>query len=399
MKILVLDEEFPFPLNTGKRIRSFNLISRLAVSHDVYYLAYGNELSDGYKALKNAGMNPIAVNHEIQKKAGFTFYFKLFKNLFSSDPYIVSSHYSNTFLETLKSILRDINPDILLAEWTPYAKYLAAVDSVKKIIVTHNIEHRIWERYYKNENNFIKKWYIYLQWRKLLNFERKMLFYTDGLTAVTTLEMNEFQELNERLPIEVIDNGVDLNYFKADSNICPPDHSLVFTGSMDWRPNQDSIRYFMTDIHPVLLRQCPDYRITIVGRNPPPDILKYNDLDAVSVTGTVDDVRPYISGAQVYIVPLRIGGGSRLKILEAMAMGKPVVSTSIGAEGLAVTPDTDILLADDPESITAKILSLFADPALRHRVGLAGRDLVERRYGWDSLSRKLEAFISRISAG
>jgi sugar transferase (PEP-CTERM/EpsH1 system associated) len=398
MKILVLDEEFPFPLNTGKRIRSFNLLSRLATRHEVYYLAYGNGLSDGFKALKAAGMNPIAVNHEIQKKSGLVFYFKLFINLFSSDPYIVSSHYSESFLDKFREVLKDFNPDILLAEWTPYAKYLSTVVAVKKIIVTHNIENRIWERYYRNESNLLKKYFIYLQWRKLLNFERNMLFFADGLTTVSDLERNEFLALNDRLSIEVIDNGVDLDYFKPEVKIDPTGHSLVFTGSMDWRPNQDSIRYFMSDIHPLLLKQCPDYTITIVGRNPPPDIMRYNNYDYVTVTGTVDDVRPYIAGAQVYIVPLRIGGGSRLKILEAMAMGKPVVSTSIGAEGLAVTPDTDIILADDPATFTASILRLFADPGLRKYVGSAGRLLVERLYDWDRLSHKLEAFIRRIAS-
>ncbi|MEW5925815.1 MAG: glycosyl transferase family 1, partial [Candidatus Zixiibacteriota bacterium] len=150
MKILVLDEEFPYPPNTGKRIRSFNLLKRLARNHELHYLAYGNQDSESYAALQKNGMNPIAVKPQVPAKSGLLFYIRLFLNLFSGQPYIVSSHYSTLFDHTVRTTVRDLKPDIIICEWTPYAMFVEKYKDVKRVVVAHNVETRIWQRYFEN---------------------------------------------------------------------------------------------------------------------------------------------------------------------------------------------------------------------------------------------------------
>ena len=173
----------------------------------------------------------------------------------------------------------------------------------------------------------------------------------------------------------------------------PSPQVIVFTGSMDWRPNQDAVEYFADDLLPILKQRDSSIESTFVGRNPPEHIVRRDGVGGVHITGTVDDVRPYIEEAGVYIVPLRIGGGSRLKILEALAMQKPVVSTSVGAEGLEVTDGQDILIADTPSEFADQVMRLFDNPDLARQLGQRGRELVEKRYGWDSLADKLSRYL------
>ncbi|MDF1544728.1 MAG: glycosyltransferase family 4 protein [bacterium] len=392
MKIIVLDEEFPWPLNTGKRIRSFNLLERIASRHELHYLAYGDDRSDSYHALHKAGMNPVSVASGIAPKRGIKFYCRLGLNLFSPEPYIVSSHYSSLYQQALDRLVKEIRPDMIICEWTPYAEFVKNRYDCKKIIVAHNIESTIWQRYYENETNPVKKWYIRKQWKKVLRFETRALKWVDGFTAVSKEEQSELDRLAGEIRSEVIDNGVDLEFFESGNSL-PSGKELVFTGSMDWRPNQDAAVYFAQEIYPLLNQLDPEITATFVGRNPPDHVTRLSETEGITITGTVDDVRPYIERAAAYIVPLRIGGGSRLKILEALAMKKGVVSTSIGAEGLEITDGQEIVLADSPSDFVSAIANLLQDRQQAVALGEAGRKLVEKRYGWDSLAERLSRFV------
>lgn len=396
MKIIVIDEEFPYPANTGKRTRSFNLLSRIARNHSLHYLAYGSADSESFEVFKQCKMNPIAVPNQVPSKSGPFFYFRLLGNLGSEYPYVVSSHYSRLFEGALRKTIDNLKPDLIICEWTPYAVYVRHIAGIKKLIVAHNVETNIWQRYRENETNPAKKWYIGKQAQKLAAFERGAFNWVDGATAVSDVDAAQIRDFNPTLPVEVVENGVELEYFRAKRDHSPTS-GLVFVGTMDWRPNQDAVVYFVKDIFPALRKRLPDVEAVFVGRKPPRQILDLNRIPGVTVTGSVDDVRPYMDAAAVYIVPLRIGGGTRLKILDALAMEKPVVSTSVGAEGLDVTPGTDILLADTPEEFVSKIEALLQDPQKARSLGEKGRQLVEERYGWDRLARKLEDFLVKLT--
>lgn len=398
MRILILDEEFPYPPNSGKRIRSFNLLKRLAVNHELYYIAYGSEDSESFRVFKELRMHPIAVPRRVPPKSGLAFYVRLLANLLSRYPYIVSSHYSSIFQSALDKTLQEKRPDLIICEWTPYAIFVKDISGVKKLIVAHNVESQIWKRYYDNEKQFIKKWYIGKQLRKLEQFERAAFRWVDGATVVSGADADVLCSFNHQLPVRVVENGVDLEYFQADNSKSNGDR-LVFVGTMDWRPNQDAAVYFVNEILPLIRNKRPDVETVFVGRNPPSHIVALKKTSGITVTGSVDDVRPYIEESTVYIVPLRIGGGTRLKILDALAMKKAVVSTSIGAEGLDVTDGHDIMLADTPEQFADHVELLLDNSELNRRLGESGRRLVEKRYSWDGLAHDLERFIAELVEG
>ena len=396
MKLLVLDEEFPYPTNSGKRTRSFNLYRRLARRFQIRYVAYGRNDSAAAKALAATGMEVAAVPARVPPKQGARFYLRLLRNLASPLPYIVTSHYSRAYQATLRKNLAEFQPDLVLCEWTPYAIYVRKLRSVRKLLCAHNVEADIWKRYYENEKNPLRRWYIGEQWRKVQRFERAVLGWVDGFTAVSEADCARLAQQAPRSRSRVIPNGVDLDYFRPRPQSDSRQH-LVFTGSMDWRPNQDAAHYFVREILPLLRQKVPDLQCTFVGRNPPADVRRLAEMPGVNITGTVEDVRPYVERAAVYVVPLRIGGGSRLKILEALAMGRPVVSTTVGAEGLEALPDRHLLLADDPRSFAASVLQLLQDPARSLDLAAEGRRLVERHYGWDALANQFAGFIDELA--
>ena len=396
MRILVLDEEFPYPANSGKRTRSFNIYCRLATQFEIQYLGYGEEGSTGARALREAGIKPMPVAARIPRQRGLAFYLRLIGNVASPLPYIVTSHFSGAYRAEVRKSVATFKPDLVVCEWTPYAIYVEKLRSIKKLVSTHNVEADIWRRYYENETNGLRRWYIREQWRKVRRFEQAALGWVDGAVAVSEADREYFAQHYPRLRTTVIQNGVDLNYFSV---LPQPNQSrhLVFTGSMDWRPNQDAVRFFVNEILPLVRKTRPDVEVTFVGRSPPEDILRLAEVPGVHITGTVDDVRPYVKRSAVFIVPLRVGGGSRLKVLEALAMGRAVVSTTVGAEGLDVLEGEHVALADHPRVFAQTVLALLDDPGRRRRFAANGRYLVEQRYEWDSLADRFAAFIRDVA--
>ncbi len=397
MKILIIEEEFPYPLNSGKRLRTVNLTKALSKLDEVTYLAYGVQESESFQGMKSIGVNPVAVPPIDRRQQGLRFYWKLLANLLSPLPYIVTSHFSRAFQNAVHDQLNKTDFDVVIAEWTPYAIFIREVVSARKIIVAHNIEASIWRRYYENERNPFRRAYIALQSSKVTHFERQAFTWVDGATAVSRAEADVIRGFNVPYDVAVIDNGVDLSYFRPGQAV-PRPHSLVFTGAMDWRPNQDAVLYFVQRVLPLIRKQISDVTFVIVGRQPPERVRALAGARGVTVTGTVEDVRPYIDQAALYVVPLRIGGGSRLKILEAMAMQKPVISTSIGAEGLRVSDKENILLYEDAPTFAEGVIRLLQDEEEQRRLAAAGRALVEREYGWEQLGRRLHDYLSRITS-
>ncbi len=392
MRILVVDEEIPFPLNSGKRLRTFNLLKHLSSRHEIFFVCRQHEDEKAIEAggLEDEGINVQVVPHMIRKKAGLNFYTALFANIFSRYPYSVTSHYSRLFEATIVELMREKQFDLIHCEWTPYAVNLKKVLPFPSVIAAHNVESMIWRRNYEVEQNLLKKLYIYFQWKKMELFEKKTYGELTRTVAVSLQDKNVIAQWIPGDLIDVVENGVDIDYFNTSKTNCKA-NSLVFSASMDWRPNVDGMLYFLDKIWPLVLELFPDSTLTIVGRSPMKVLKdKIANLESVTLTGTVKDVRPYIENASVYIVPLRIGGGSRLKILEAFSMRKPVVSTSVGAEGLEVESGRDLIIADDPHTFVSAIERLFQDSVLRERLGGEGRTLVEAKYQWEILSEKLE---------
>ncbi len=238
------------------------------------------------------------------------------------------------------------------------------------VLFQHNVESMIWKRHYEVQRNPLKKAYLYGQWRKTWAYERSACRKFDMVVAVSAADEEQMRTEFGLTQAAAVPTGVDVDYFRPRNTIPSDKHNIVFTGSMDWLPNEDAMQYFIRDVLPLIREAIPDLTLTIVGRNPYPSLVELSKRDkSIIVTGRVDDVRPYIERAAAYIVPIRIGGGTRLKIYEAMAMEKPVVSTTIGAEGLPVNDGQELLLADTPAAFAAAVVRLLTTPDFAHRLG------------------------------
>jgi glycosyltransferase involved in cell wall biosynthesis len=251
------------------------------------------------------------------------------------------------------------------------------------VLFQHNVEAMIWKRHYETQINLLKKAYLYGQWRKGARYEGAACRSVDAVIAVSTNDAEQMRSDYGAKNVADVPTGVDTEYFSSGDVAQRDSARLVFTGSMDWLPNDDGMRFFIESIYPRIKQKIPNVSLTIVGRNPLPSLFAFSERDAsIRITGRVEDVRPFMDEAAVYIVPLRIGGGTRLKIFEAMAMAKPIVSTTIGAEGLPVRDEAELLLADTPEEFSAAVVRLLEDEALAKRLGANGCRLVREKYSW-----------------
>lgn len=387
MHVLIVDEEVPFPLNTGKRLRSYNLLQRLQKQHKITYVCYGN----GNEVLPDCpNVTLVLLPSPIIEQRGTFFYVSLLKNLLSPLPYVVVRHHSELMSQTVQALIAKGGIDLIHCEWTPYTENIRdQLGSVPSVLSAHNVEAQIWERYFATETNPLKKWYIYPQWQKMRAYERQASQIYSQVAVVSEPDRQFFVKDYACPQVTVVPNGVDEQYF-VPLNLPVKPHSMVFTGSMDWRPNQDGIRYFLEEIFPGIRKTLPDATITVVGRKPPQWLVELgNTTSGVTITGTVDDVRPYIGESSLYVVPLRVGGGSRLKILEALAMQKTVLSTSVGAEGLDVRDPEQLLLRDEPQQFANMAVEMLKQPDNFEYLGRAGRELIMRHYTWDAIALEM----------
>ncbi|HMQ50893.1 MAG TPA: glycosyltransferase, partial [Anaerolineae bacterium] len=231
--------------------------------------------------------------------------------------------------------------------------------------------------------------YSWVQWRRLFRYEANLLTRVDHTVAMSHPDKAALRQIVPDAPITVVPNGVDLAAY-TNWRGRATEYDLIFTGKMDFRPNIDAVLWFAGKVLPLIQTARPETTFAIVGQRPHPRLDGLRDLPGVSVTGYVEDVRPYIAGAKVYVAPLRVGGGTRLKLMEAMAMGKAIVATSVGAEGFPVVDGQELLLADEPETFARAVLDLLEQPARRTKLGRAGQALAYSSYGWDVLVPKLE---------
>ncbi len=266
------------------------------------------------------------------------------------------------------------------------------------IVFEHNVETAIWERHAKNGRTAAHRAYFALQARRMFEWERIMCRAASHVIAVSKADE---QTLRERFGIEHaswVETGVDLEYFAAPHSAARR-HDLVFVGSMDWMPNIDGVRWFISEILPLIRRRRPGASVAIVGRNPPPSLLSAARDPLITITGTVPDVRPYLWESALSIVPLRVGGGTRLKIFESMAAATPVVSTTIGAEGLPVRHGENIRIADSSEAFAAECVELLDNENARATTAAKGLDLIRARFSWEEVTRRFEETLSSVEGG
>ena len=389
LHVLVLDEEVPYPPNSGKRIRTWNLLSRLAKRHEISLLCYGEPDLSSVTALERAGIRVHLVPTP-PSFGGLNLYLRLFANLFSAYPFSVDKHFSVRFRARLEELLAMEQIDLVHCEWTPYASFRQAAKKLPFLITTHNVESQIWFRRAEQDRNPLQRLFFRLQAIKMERFEKQALNEAQKVTAVTPEDAKLMRSWGVKT-VGLVENGVDLEHFRPAPEV-PNAPELLFLASLDWYPNLDALEFLLTQIMPIVHSRRPETRLRIVGRRPSKGLAaRIAKLRWAELVGDVSDVRPHLNQSAVVVVPLRIGGGSRIKILESLATGKALVSTSIGAEGLAVVPGEHLEVADQAMHFASKIVDLLASPSERQRLGNNGRQLVVERYGWDFIARELES--------
>lgn len=394
LNVVVVGGALPYPANSGGRIRTWNLLARLARSHRVTYVGTRNpDRIAGRAAVQYLGdhrVTAVEVEHAVPAKSGPRFYARLAANLASPLPYSVTSHQSPALTREVRRLAARGGVDLWQAEWAAGVSALRGLPGARKIVMAQNVETLIWERYRENEPDRTRRWYIGQQCRKFERFERRAFAEADRVVTVSPEDAALVRDRFKMPRVDVVDNGIDRAYFGAVAADRDP-LTILFLGSLDWRPNQDALALMLDKIFPAVRAREPRARLDVVGRNPPASLARRaSGFEGVSVFADVADVRPYLNRAAVMAVPLRIGGGSRLKILEALASGLPVVSTRVGAEGLCLRHGEHLVIADEPDAIASALLAALREPGPARAVAARGRQFVNERYDWDVLAGELE---------
>ena len=403
MRILWLNAGLLLPLDKGGKLRTWHVMRHLAARHEISFVSFADPAAtdadrDG---MREVAAHVVTIPRTDPAKGTAGFYMDAARYLVDSVPYAVAKYRSAAYRAAVAELLSTRRFDAVVCDFLVPVVNLPDELPCPSILFTHNVEAEIWRRHAETASNPAAKFLLSQQWRRMSRFEQAALARFDLVLAVSEADGQMFDRLYPdalKTPAHVVQTGVDTTYFApaaaAEGQTEKPAH-LVFTGSMDWLPNEDGMLYFVREILPRIRQIEPETTLSIIGRAPTPAVKRLAEAAGIEVTGRVDDVRPHIAKGSVYIVPLRIGGGTRLKIFEAMAMGKAVVSTTVGAEGLPVTTGQNVVIADEPARFAQAVVHLIRDVESRRRIEAEARRLVVERYDWSAVAGDFEDALER----
>lgn len=388
--ILIVAPYLPVPANFGGALRIFHLVKNLAKEHRVILLAPGvkNDFSASWELRDVCDVTLVPARSTARQPATRRKRLTQLQSIASGRSFLELSSYNPQFQAVLDRLFMTRSIDLVQFEFPESALYTLP-RSIPTVFDAHNVEHDLLRRVASSSESASKGTFNLLEARKLKRLE--VAAWNRATVCVTTSERDA--NLIRRLthtPVRVVPNGVDLDAFGSLQGAEPRPRHVVFTGAMRHQPNADGAGWYVREVHPLVQRHVPDASVAIVGADPPSELRSLASA-SVEITGEVNDVRPYLGAAQVVVVPLWSGGGTRLKILEAFAAGKPVVSTTIGAEGIDALDGEHLLLADSSEAFSQAVVRLFNDRALAARLAANGRALVEKSYGWERITQQLVA--------
>jgi sugar transferase (PEP-CTERM/EpsH1 system associated) len=398
MRILWIKAGGIYPLDTGGKIRSFHIARELARRHELtLFTYYAEHCGDRHPSLAGVFSELVLAPLRLPAKKSIAGVAQFCRSALSGRPYTMSKYDCPALRERVGQVLRLRPFDAIVCDFVCPADLLDWSQGCPKVLFTHNVEARIWERHCKVARNPLWKLASYLEYKALARAEEKYVRLAGHVVTVSEPDRAFFSRYTAPSRITAIPTGVDTDYFQPRPGAQTPG-AIVFTGSMDWMPNEDGVLWFAAEVLPLIRRDVPEAEFWIVGRNPSALVRRLERPGSgIHVTGRVEDIRPYLERAAVYAVPIRSGSGTRLKIFEAMAAGKAIVSTSIGAEGLPVRHGADILSADSPDEFAARVVALLGDRNQRERLGTAARALVERSYGWNRVAGDFEAVLAGLT--
>lgn len=389
MKILFLQKRPLFPPDTGGKIRTLNVLRHLAQWHEITYLCNVQPGEQAYlDQMRGLGVELETVAWREAPRRSLRFYAGLAGNLLSRYPFNVNKDYDARLRKRARELLNQHRFDLLVCDFVQMARNVIGLNAPASLLFQHNVEAEIFKRHAQHGSR-LRRWYMQEQWRKMRHFEGAAGTTFDRVVAVSGRDREIFRQEYRWRQVDVIDTAVDLDFFQPDNDAEVTDR-VVFVGSLDWLPNEDGVEWFVRDVWPRVKARRPAATFHVVGRNPSAHLQRLARYGGVKVLGSVPDVRPHLSNAAVVVVPLLVGGGTRLKIFEAMAMQRAIVSTTLGAEGLDVTPGEHLLLGDRPWDMAENIVQLLQDDQRRRQLAASGRRLVEARYCSETVARQFE---------
>lgn len=403
MRILWVGHNLAYPPVRGVLQRNYNLLREAAKECEVYVLAFdqpatrppGVSAQDCVEALRKfcAHVEYVPLDAGVTKSR----YWLGLRGLLSRNPYDLIWLASHTMAARVKSTLERVKFDTVHFDTLGLAQYGTLLNGVGTVLNHHNIESSMMEHRAATETRPVPRQYWCWEAKKLLRAEQRYCPQFGINLVVSPEDGDTLTGLSPGLETKVVPNGVDTEYFTPRAD--PGGNTLLFCGGLDWYPNGEAMAHFFERIWPRLKQLRPDVRVVIVGRKPPKWLTQLGDTDRhIHVTGFVDDVRPYFTEATAYICPIRVGGGTRLKILDALAMGMPLIGTTFACSGISVQNDKHVLLADTPEAFVSQVLRVLSDPALRHDLAIQGRDLVCEQYSWPVIGRSLRLAYGHASS-
>jgi sugar transferase (PEP-CTERM/EpsH1 system associated) len=388
-------------VDKGGRIRTYQMLRQLRREHRITYLAL-HDGAGGAEAIERATEychELVAVPFATRAKRTTGFYWELLQNLASPLPYAVAKYRSPGLTRELHRLIAEGGVDVVVCDFLFPSLNVPSALGVPTVLFQHNVEAAIWERHAQVATHPVKRLYMREQWRRMRAFEGQECRRFDKVVAVSREDCAVLERAYGLRDVEEVPTGVDTEFFRPTQAITRNANEIVFTGSMDWLPNEDAVTWFAEAILPRIRAQVSDARFTIVGRTPSQPVLNLARVHRdVTVTGSVPDVRPYMERAAVFVIPLRVAGGTRLKVYEAMGMEIPIVSTSIGIEGLPLRDDAEVLVADGPEGFAAAVVRLLREPALGARLASTAARRVRAEFGWEEVASRFASICAALPA-
>jgi len=394
LRILILTPSLPYPPIWGFGIRVYEFVRLLARRHQVSVVTYAEPGEEEKIAAVNAVCHAVHTVPRVPETERSKRLAQL-SSTFSRDSYQRRRLFSPLMQQKLNEVMGREPFDVVQIESSQLAGYSLNPLAVS-VLDEHNIEYELLYRMYSTEGSPLRRMYNWLEFQKFKREEVSSWQSVSGVVSTSAREERIMRGAAPGTPMMVAPNAVNVDYFCPSEEPIDAD-ALVMTGLMHYRPNVDGAVYFVSEVLPRILASRPNTVFYIVGAGATSELKRLTSANVV-VTDTVADVRPYVYKSAVFVVPLRMGGGTRLKVLEGMSMSKAVVSTSVGCEGIDVSHNEHLLVVDEPRAFADAVLQLMSDRPRRLELGRAGRELVERQYRWDSVVDRLEGFHARLVA-
>jgi glycosyltransferase involved in cell wall biosynthesis len=392
MKILWISPFFMHPTDRGAQIRTLGTLKELHKRHEIHFAALNDPRNlEGPQRSSEYSSRHISVAHAAPGRRTLGIIPQLASSIVNPVPMAVSRYFSRKLKLEIDTLIAAEHYDSIVCDFLAAAPNLT--DLGQCVLFQHNVETTIWQRHAQQSRSPLKKAFFQMQARKMEDYERNVCRKSKHVIAVSDIDALRMKDMFGIETVTSVPTGVDVEYF-APRHATPHLSDIVFCGSMDWLPNVDAVEYFLSEVLPLIREEVPGATFTIAGRSPDARVFKaVHGLTGVSVTGKVEDMRPYLWGSKISVVPIRIGGGTRLKIYECMAGGVPVVSTTVGAEGLQYKNGADIVIADDPRGFAAACVRLLSDDAARRSIANNALERAQSEFSWEAVSREFEAIL------